>query len=66
MKPAAKVFLNNDLRVEPVSVINFPHHSAQGSVRTRLFWAVYLIAVSVASIGWLAFLSYCALALLGF
>jgi hypothetical protein len=49
-----------------VSVINFPDNSANQSARSKLFWVVYLIAVAVATIGWLAFLSYCALALLGF
>jgi hypothetical protein len=49
-----------------MTTTNLTDHSVKRSVRTKVVWAIYLVAVGVASFGWLAFLSYCALALLGY
>jgi hypothetical protein len=45
---------------------NFAESSGKESVRTKLVWYIYLIAIGVASVGWLALLGWCVLALLGF
>jgi hypothetical protein len=34
--------------------------------RTPLRWGIYLISIAIATVGWIAFLSYCALALLSY
>jgi hypothetical protein len=45
---------------------NFAESSGKQSVRTKLIWFVYLIAIGIASVGWFCLLGWCALALLGF
>jgi hypothetical protein len=45
---------------------NLAESSGKQSARTKLVWFIYLIAIGVASVGWLALLGWCALALLGF
>jgi preprotein translocase subunit Sss1 len=52
--------------VSSVSSVNATEASAKRPARHPLQWIVYLTAIGIATVGWIAFLSYCALALLGY
>jgi hypothetical protein len=49
-----------------MSSLNATDGPANRPARPPLLVMIYLIAIGIASFGWLAFLSYCALALLGY
>ncbi len=49
-----------------MSSVNATDGPANRPARPPLRWVIYLMAIGIASFGWIAFLSYCALALLGY
>lgn len=49
-----------------MSSVNLTEGSTKRRARTPLRWAAYLTAIGIATIGWIAFLLYCALALMGY
>jgi hypothetical protein len=51
---------------QAVSPLNLADGPNKRQARTPLRWVVYLTAIGIATVGWVAFLSYCALALLGY
>ena len=63
MYPSPKGF---DLMRKLVSSANFTEGPTSRPARTPLRWAVYVTAIGIATLGWIAFLAYYALSLLSF
>lgn len=59
-------FIRENLARQVVSSLNATDSPATRPARAPLRWAIYLMAIAIASFGWIAFLAYCALALLGY